>query len=49
MFASVKSVICNTMAKLFCTDCGYVKLTPMALKSEAASVLQELIQDIEIP
>jgi hypothetical protein len=49
MFASVKSVAGHTMAHIFCTDFGFVKLTSMTLKSEAASALQELIQDIGIP
>ena len=37
------------MAQLFVNDQGYMKITPMKLKSEAAFALKELIQDVGIP
>jgi hypothetical protein len=49
MFSNTKSIAGNSMAQVFCTEFGFVKVTPMALKSEAAYALQELIHDVGIP
>ncbi len=39
----------NKCAQLFVTDFGYIKFSPMKLKSEAGYALQKLIQDVGIP
>ena len=37
------------MAQIFVNDQGYLKVVPMALKSEAGYALQEFIQDVGVP
>lgn len=49
MFSNTKSILNHTMAQLFVNDQGYMKITPMKLKSEAGLALKELIQDVGIP
>jgi len=48
-FLNVKSVLQNTCGQLFITDFGYVKFTPMKLKSEVPNALKELLQDVSNP
>jgi hypothetical protein len=43
------SFLNNSMAHFFINDQGYMKLTPMSLKSQASHGLNELIQDVRIP
>ena len=49
MFSNTKSILNHTMAQLFVNNQGYMKITPMKLKSEAGFALKELIQDVGIP
>jgi len=49
MFSNTQSVLGNSMAQLFANDQGFVKVVPMAHKSDAGFALSELIQDVGIP
>jgi hypothetical protein len=48
LFAKVKSLKGNKCAQLFCSE-GFIRVYPMALKSEAGVALQEFIEDVGIP
>ena len=49
MFASVKSVLGNTMGQIFVNDVSFTRFIPMKAKSEAGDALVEFIQDVGIP
>jgi hypothetical protein len=48
LFAKVKSLKGNKCAQLFCSK-GYIRVYPMASKSDAGVALQEFIEDVGIP
>ncbi len=49
MFSNTQSALGNSMAQLFANDQGFVKVVPMAHKSDAGFALSELIQGVGIP
>ena len=49
VFSNTQSVLGNSMAQIFANDQGFVKVVPMAHKSDAGFALSELIQDVGIP